>query len=204
MRFGARSVLVVVLAVRGRLLLGDPAFLGDLRDTVRDVADDVETRDALLLEEIGGVRVRLAENGDQDVAAEDLVLSRRLHVRGGALNHPLKADGLLRRGVVALRQPLQLLVEELLQRALQLGDVTAAVTHDLGDVAVMQERVQHVLDAQELVAATTRLADGEGETDLELAADAHQASSMLQRSGYSCVRANASTWPIRVSATSRV
>ncbi len=40
-------------------------------------------------------------------------------------------------------------------------DVAAAVAHDLGDVGVVEQRVEHVLDAEELVPAATRLVDGE-------------------------------------------
>ncbi len=61
-----------------------------------DVAHHVEARDALLLEEVGGVRVGLAKDRDQYVAGEDLVLAGRLHVRGGALDDALEPERLLR------------------------------------------------------------------------------------------------------------
>src|SRR5207249_539070 len=63
-----------------------------LGDAVRNVVDDVEARDALLLEEIHRVRVLLAENGDQDVRSGDLLLARGLDVQDGALDHALEAQ----------------------------------------------------------------------------------------------------------------
>ena len=54
--------------------------------------------------------------------------------------------------------------KKLLELALQRGDVAAAVADDLGDVGVVEQRVEQVLDADELVAPPARLVDGEGET----------------------------------------
>ncbi len=200
----AAAVFLLLFVVIARVAFGDTALLRDLRDAVRDVAHHVEPRDALLLEQIRRVGIGLAEDRDQHVAAEDLVLPRGLHVRGGALDDALEPQRLLGRHVGAVRQALELFVEEGLDLALQLGDVAAAMAYDLRDVGVVQQRIEHVLDAEELVAPPAGFAHREGETDLELSADAHQASSMLQRSGYSCFRANDSTCAIRVSAISRV
>ena len=92
---------------------------------------------------------------------------------GGALDDTMEADRLLGRDVGVVRQPLQLLVEEALELPLQLGDVSPAVAHDLDDVGVVEQGVEHVLDAEELVPPPPCLAHGQGQTDLELSTDAH-------------------------------
>src|SRR5215470_5391725 len=68
----ARVLAAVVLdAARAR---HDRAGAGrDLRDAVRDVIDDVEAGDALLLEQIHGVRVALAEHRGDDVSGRHLL-----------------------------------------------------------------------------------------------------------------------------------
>src|SRR5205085_3489349 len=52
----------------------------DLGNLVRNVAYDVETQHSLLLEEVRGVRLLVAEQRGEHVAAVDLFLARRLHV----------------------------------------------------------------------------------------------------------------------------
>ena len=79
-----------------------PGSVGDLGDAVGDVAHHVETGDALLLQQVGGVAVRLAEDRHQNVAPEDLVLAGRLDVRRGALDDALEAERLLRGHVAPL------------------------------------------------------------------------------------------------------
>ena len=54
-----------------------PARLRRLGDAVRDEVDDVEARHALLVQEVDGVRVLLAEDRHQHVGAGDFLLARR-------------------------------------------------------------------------------------------------------------------------------
>ena len=71
-----RGVVVVTAGVAvGRRRLGRR-----LCDTVRQVGDDVEPRDALLGQQEGGVRVGLPEDRGQQVGAVDLVATGRLHM----------------------------------------------------------------------------------------------------------------------------
>jgi len=80
-------------AFAGRL----PCIVGqaDLRDAVREVADDIEPGNALLREQECRVRFGLAEQGHENVLDVDLFLARRLHVGGGPLHDPLEAERLL-------------------------------------------------------------------------------------------------------------
>ncbi len=177
--------------------------LGHLCNTMRDVADHIEARDALLGEEVGGVRLGLAEDGDQDVAPVELLAPGRLHVRGGALEDALEADGLLRRRVGACPQALHVLLQVRGEVQSQALHVAAAGAHHGGDPLVVEQRVQQVLDADELVPLRARVADGEREARLEAPGQPHSSSSTVQRRGNSCARARASTRAARVSAMSR-
>jgi hypothetical protein len=69
--FAAR-LLALLLGACGAFALGD---------AVRDVVDDVEARHALLVQEIDGVRILLAEDRDQHVGAGDFLLAGGLHVQ---------------------------------------------------------------------------------------------------------------------------
>ena len=98
LRFAA--AFAVVLRLRRLVLL----LLRRLGDAVRDVVDDVEARDAALVQEIDGVRFLFAEHGDQHVGAGDFLLARRLDVQDRALDHALEALRGLRVGVRVRRQ----------------------------------------------------------------------------------------------------
>ena len=198
-----RALVLVRVRVVGLLRLRSP--LRDLRDAVRDVAHRVEPRDALLGEEVGRLRVGLAEDRDQHVAPVDLLASRRLHVGGRPLEDALEAERLLRGAVPSLRRPL-LRIEPGAQVGAEPLHVAPAGADHLDDRVVVEECGEHVFDANELVAFGAGVADRLGEARFEAPAEPHQSSSSstLQRSGNSCARAIASTFAARVSATSRV
>ena len=59
---------------------------------MRQVVDDVQAGDVLLVEEVDGVGVLLAKNRHQHVGAGDLLLARGLHVVDRALQHALEAQ----------------------------------------------------------------------------------------------------------------
>ena len=162
-------MLVLVVA----RLVAVAAELGELGDAVRDVGDDVEPGDALLAEEEGRVRLGLAEHRHQHVPAVDFVLAGRLHVRGGALQHALEGQRLLRHGIAALGERLQLVIEVGDEVALQPVHVAAAAADDVGHPVVVQQREEHVLDAEKLVAAPPGFVDGEGEGRFERTGEMH-------------------------------
>ena len=95
----ARGRRVVVVAAAG-VAVGRRRLGRRLRDAVRQVGDDVESGDALLREQEGGVRIGLPEDRGQQVGAVDLLTSGRLHVRRRALEDALEAERLLRRALV--------------------------------------------------------------------------------------------------------
>jgi hypothetical protein len=78
-----------------------------LGDAVGDEVDHVQPRHALLVQVVDGVRVLLAEDGDQHVGAGDFLLAvaSGLHVHDGALDHALEAERRLGVDLVGRRRP---------------------------------------------------------------------------------------------------
>jgi hypothetical protein len=60
---------------------------------VGDEIHHVEARNVLALQEIDGVGIFLAEDGDEHVGSGDFLLAGRLDVQDRPLNHPLKTQG---------------------------------------------------------------------------------------------------------------
>ncbi|KIT94665.1 hypothetical protein QT23_00215, partial [Staphylococcus aureus] len=101
--------LVLVGGTLGRGRLG--AAGAALADAVRAVADRVEAAHVLLLEEIDGVALALAEQGDEHVGAGHFVAARGLDVQDGALDDALEAAGRRRIGGLVDLERLELGVE---------------------------------------------------------------------------------------------
>ena len=93
-RVGLERAARLLAVLPGFLALGRLRLCGlrALGDAVRDVVDDVEPGHALLVQEVDGVRVLLAEDRDQDVGAGHLLLAGGLDVQDGALDHALEAE----------------------------------------------------------------------------------------------------------------
>jgi hypothetical protein len=167
-----RAVGGVGLALLVGLLLRLPGVrLGRLRDAMRDVVDDVQPRDALLLQEVHGVRVLLAEDGDQHVGAGDFLLAGTLHVQDGALDHALEAERGLRVDLAVGRDARRLLGDVLGQALAQLVHVGAAGPQDLRRRGVVEQGQQQVLDRDEFVALLARLDERHVKADFELLGD---------------------------------
>ena len=58
---------------------------------MRDVIHHIDPCDLLLLQEVDGLTFLFAENCHKHIRAGDLLATRRLHVKHGALEHSLKA-----------------------------------------------------------------------------------------------------------------
>ena len=128
-----------------------------LADAVRDVLEDVEPADALLLEQVDGVRVALPRDGDQHVAGVELRAARPLHVPGRALQDPLEGGRLL--GILRGAEGFQRAVQVLLELALEQLEIGAAREQHLGGHLVTRHRVQEVLERDVLVPSSARLRD---------------------------------------------
>ena len=179
-RLRVQVLRVVVERAVGRLgrafLLGLRLALGLLRlgalgDAVRDVVDDVQARDALLLQEVHRVGVLLAEDRHQHVGAGDFLLARGLHVQDGTLDDALEAERGLRVHLAVGRDARGLLGDVLRQVLAQLVHVGAAGAQHLGGGRVVQQREQQVLDGDELVALLARLDERHVQADFEFLGD---------------------------------
>ncbi len=140
------------------------AFFAELGDAVRQVVDDVEPGDVLLIQEIHRVRVFFAEDRDQYVGAGDFLLARGLHVVDRALQYPLEAQRGLRVAAVVFGQARHRGLNGLLQLAAQaLGIGAAGFQHRLRR-RIVEQGQQQVFDRHELMAgfpgALVALADG--------------------------------------------
>ena len=223
------AVVTVVLGVRRLVLL----LLRRFRDAVRNVVDNVETRNPALIQEIDGVRFLLAEHGDEHVRTGHFLLARRLDVQDGALDHALETLRRLRVRIGMSSEPGRVLIDEIGENAAQLVEIDAARFQHFGRRRVVQHREQQVLDGDELVLLLSRFDKSHVEGDFQflgnhgassdfgappetipgtaggiasLAAECinAQVSSIVHCNGCWCLRARSMTWSTFVVATSRV
>ena len=160
----SRGLLGLVLA---RLLL-----LG-LGDAVRNVVDHIQPGDALLVQVIDGVRVLLAEDGDQHVGPRDLLLAvgGGLHVHDGPLDDPLEAQRGLRVDLFGARHHRGVFLDEARQALAQLVDVGGAGPQHFGRRWIVEQRQQQVLDGDEFMALLPGLDKGHVQADFQLLGD---------------------------------
>ena len=202
-------VLVVLGFVGSASLSRRCRSLGDLRDAVRDVADHVEPRDALLLEQVRGVanrargRSRPGRCGRGSRPCPPTARApRRAGSRAGSRSSAAASSSTPSGSVSSFSS-------KIASRATRFSAATSPPhwRRISATSRVVQQRVEQVLDAQELVAPAARLVHRERQrrlfADSRLIRMGSVASSMLQRSGNSCARASASHLrDLRVSATS--
>ena len=93
---------------------------------MRDVLEDVEPRDALLREQPRGVRLRLLQDGGEDVAGLHFLPLRALHVQHGGLQHAPERRRLLGLALLSALELLDRLVEIVVQILPQPRQVGAA------------------------------------------------------------------------------
>ena len=86
-----------------------------------------------------------------------------------ALQCALDADRVARHHGLALRHPLDLLVEVARELALKLLEIGAGVLQDVAGGDVMKHRVQQMLETDVFVAAIDRLGYGQLQRHLQLA-----------------------------------
>jgi hypothetical protein len=155
--------LAVAVALRGR-------GLRHLADAVRDVVHHVEARDALLVQEVNGVRILLAEDCHQHVGARHFLLAGRLHVQDRALDHPLKAQCGLRVDLFA-SEDRRMFGDELGQQLPQVVDIRRAGAQHFGRRGIVEQRQQQVLHGDELMAFLARFHERHVQTDFQFLSD---------------------------------
>ena len=202
--FGERVALVFALLALPRLVLGLRflAFAG-AGDAVREIVDDIQPRDVLLVQEIDGVRILFAVDGDQDVGAGDFLLARGLHVVDGALQHALEPQRGLRVAAVVVGQARDRGFDRLVQLMAQAGEIRADRLEDGFGGGVVEQREEQVLHGHELMAGFARplvaLADGL----LEIFAEHDAVASDCWPCGYLPLYGDAETFPVANARANR-
>jgi hypothetical protein len=102
------------------------------------------------------MRFLLAENSHQHVRARDFLLAGGLHVKHGALQHPLEAQCRLRIARVVGVQQRGILGDELCQIALQPFQIGRTGSQHGAGGRIVQQRQQQVLDRHELITLLAR------------------------------------------------
>ena len=118
---------VVPRLVVPRLRLG----AGDLGDPVRDVVEDVEAGDALGVQGLRRVGLRLRQQRGDDIPHARLLATRAGQVQNRLLEHAPEGDRLHRLGLGVLREPLDRALEVPGQVGAQPLEVGAAGAQDL-------------------------------------------------------------------------
>ncbi len=175
----ALVVLVVVGAADGiGCGAGGGGTLAALGDAVRQEHGRVAASDAVFAEDVGGEGLGLGEDGDEEVAAVDLIAAGALDVEDGALEDAADADGLVDGawwwcggggfgvgfgvgGRVGgdVGEALGVLFDEGLELAADLLDVALTGEDDLAGARVVEECEQEVLEGDVLVPATLGVGD---------------------------------------------
>jgi hypothetical protein len=137
---------------------------------------------------VHGVRVLLAEDGDQHVRARHFLLAvgRRLDMHDRALDHPLEPEGGLRVDLFGARHDRRVLLDEGGQALAQVVDVGRAGAQHFGGRRIVEQRQKQMLDGDELVSLLTGLDKGHVQTDFQFLGD--HASSITHCSGCWCWR----------------
>ena len=133
-----------------------------------DEIDHVEARDLGAIQQVHGVALLLAEDGDEHVGDADFFLAGGLHVEHRALQHALEAQRGLHLAVFVVGQARRGAIEVLVERVLELVDVRAAGPQDLAHLRGIEDGQQQVLDRQEFVTRVTRLGKGVVQAEFEL------------------------------------
>ena len=126
---------------------------------MRDVVEDVETRDALVGQQLCRMALRLLENRREDVAGVRFVALRALDVQNRRLQDAAKRHRLLGLPLRPAALALDRFVEVRVERAPQRRQVRAAGREDALAVRIVRERVEQVLEREIGVPPRDRFAE---------------------------------------------
>ena len=160
----------------------------------------VEPIDALLAQEVRGVALLFLQQEHQQRAALHLLRARRGGMHHGALDDAIEAERRFGLDGFLAGHRREGAIEHLFEIGLERREVDAAARQDVARLRILDQRVQHVLEADEIVAAIRR--------DAKRAADAFErigcernggaahsrgspaSGSMVTSNGYSCCSAS--------------
>jgi hypothetical protein len=151
-----------------------------LRNAVRQVADHVEPRHPLLLEQGDGEALAFGVEGNEEVRPLDGAPSRALDLGGGAGERALQRQRQPRlEHPAVLVLALERLSEVLLEAAAHPLRIAAGVAQHARGLVVQGERVEQVLGAGVLVPQPPGLGDGDGQRDLHVLRELHRCQRFI-------------------------
>ena len=106
---------------------------------MRDVVDEVKPLDFLFAQEVGGVAVAFADDGNQCVQAAHFFFAGVARVQHGALNHALEGGGRLGDAATVVGGELRAVFAQVaVELFAQDGEVGAKAEQRVGDAALVQ------------------------------------------------------------------
>jgi hypothetical protein len=140
---------------------------------VGDEIDDVQARDALLMQVVHGMRVLFAKNGYQHVGTGYLLLAigGGLHMHDCALDDALKAQRGLGVDFFVARHHRGVFPDEIAQVLAKIVNVCSAGPQHFGRRRVVQQGQEQMLDRDELMTLLTGLDKGHVQADFQLLSD---------------------------------
>ena len=170
--------------------------------------------EALLAQEVRGVAVLFLQQEHEQRAAVHLLRARRSGVHHGAFDDPIEANGRLGLHGFLARHGRERLGQHFFELAAELCQIDAARAEQLARLRILDERVQHVFESDEIVPSIGREAEGTPDALERLRRErnggvAHArcssgSGSIVTSSGNSCCSARRLVAVTFVSATSRV
>ena len=131
------------------------ALIRQLRHAMRDVIHNVEPIDALESQEVHRLRLLLAKDCNEHVAAGDLFLATRLHMKHGTLQYALEAQCGLHIALLFDRHQWRCFVDVFAQLPSELYDISVAGLQNFVNSRNVEKREQQMLDSHELMPAIT-------------------------------------------------
>ena len=131
--------------------------------------DHIETRHALLVQVIDGMRVFFAKNSHQHVSAGHFLFAAAggLHMHDGALNDALETQRGLGIDVFGTGDLRRVVLDEGQQRLAQVINIGRAGAQHLGGAGVVQQGQQQMFHRDEFMALLTRLDKRHVEADFQ-------------------------------------
>ena len=142
---------------------------------MRNVVDNIDALDALLLQQVNGGRLLFVENGYERVGAGHFLAPAGLHVEDRAAKHALEAQGRLRVPIpVPGGNQRRRSFDVLVKGGPQTVQVRTDLEQDILGNGVVEERQQQVLHRQKLVAFRLGVLERLGDRRIHVLAEQHR------------------------------
>ncbi len=143
----------------------------DLGNAVGDEIHHVQARHALLVQEVDGLGLLLAEDRHQHIGAGDFALAGGLDVQNRPLEHALETQGGLRFSGIVRRQKRRGFIQEALEIPLQLVKIGPARLEHIHRGGIIRQGEQQVLHGEKLMPFLPRLLESKVQGELQFFAE---------------------------------